>query len=51
MAWKTKQVKKSKPVSKLNPSTGKWETTYEEYYADESYWVADTSSSSGGDSY
>jgi hypothetical protein len=44
MGWKTKQVKKTKPVSKLN-GQGQWVTTYEEYWADESVWVSDSSSS------
>lgn len=50
MGWKTKQVKKTKPVSKLN-GQGQWVTTYEEYWADESVWVSDSSDySSGGSS-
>jgi hypothetical protein len=50
MGMKTRKVKRSKPMSKINPATGNWETTYEDYWADESYWEADTSSSVSGDS-
>jgi hypothetical protein len=48
MAWKTKKVQKTKPVSTRNPQTGAWTTTYETYDADESYWVSDSSGGSEG---